>query len=47
MPSVIRDDSAPRIALPLELDAGVREREQRDDHVARPRVEQVLEPLVR
>ena len=31
---------------PLTRDARVREREQRHDHVARPRVEELLQPLV-
>ena len=44
-----RDRRGDRVAeqLPVDVDAGVCEREQRHDHEARPRVEPVLEPLVR
>ncbi len=41
-----RRRARPRQEVAVDRDAGVREREQRDDHVARPRVEQLLEPLV-
>ena len=47
IPSVIGEVAASRSPSRVDLDAGVGEREQRDDHVARPRVEEVLEPLVR
>ena len=46
IPSVIGDVAASLEQLPVEVDAQVREREQRHDHVARPRVQAVLEPLV-
>ena len=47
IPSVIGEVTASLEELRGHVDAGVGEREQRHDHIARPRVELVLEPLVR
>ena len=46
-PSVIGDVTASPSSCAVEVDAGVREREQRHDHEAGPGMEPVLEPLVR
>ena len=46
-PSVIGERERVAQEAAVDRDARVRQREQRDDHVARPRVVQVLQPLVR
>ena len=44
---MIGEVNASRERLPVDRDSGIREREQRHDHVARPGMEELLQPLVR